>query len=382
MITKERTQKGKDVWETEGIVKRYIKNPIILPRDENMWESELVYNTAAFKLDGTIYLIYRAMGEDHISRFGLAFSENGVNFRRFSYPVLLPTMDYEKPHSDMRGRRRERGGVEDPRAMVIGDYIYLIYTAFHKMCHLAMARMKLDTFKNMVKQSIERSDDNLSLVWNDSWERIGLIFPDLFEVPELFSRNSVMMRLNEELFLLLYRIHKGDILVSFSNCPEGPWENRNISFLGKAFDWENERLGISTPPIMIKMGDDVKNLFFYHGVEDQRMDGKLLKVYHLGVLFLTAIVDKDRVKLKIERLKRPVLSPTKDYETNSEWLLSAGVHAVFSCGAVPAGEKEIFIYYGAGDSNINLARLIVDDLLTEEVLEEYKEIDLKLFGIK
>ena len=370
------------MWETEGIIKRYTKNPIILPRRENSWESELVYNTAALKMDGTVYLIYRAMGVDHIARFGLALSEDGINFTRYSYPVLMPTMDYEKPHPDMMVRERERGGVEDPRVMVIGDYLYLIYTAFHKMCHLAMARMRLDRFREMVRLSAEKNYKNFSDKWNDSWERVGLIFPHLFEVPELFSRNSVMMSLNEELFLLFYRIHKGDILVSFSNCPEGPWEDRGISFLSKGFEWEQERIGISTPPIQIETEIGGKSLFFYHGVEERETGGEIIKYYHLGAFFLTPIVQNDKVIFKIERLKKPVLSPARDYETHNEWLLSANVHAVFCCGAVAYKEKEIFIYYGAGDSNINLGKVNIDDLLNKEMRTEYRELDLGLFKVK
>ncbi len=369
------------MWEKEGIIKRYINNPILLPQKENDWESKRVYNCAAVKLEETIYLIYRAMGKDHVSRFGLAYSKDGIIFERFSYPVFSPKANYERPHSTTMELERERGGVEDPRAMIIGDFIYLMYTAFHKRCHIAIARISLADFRKMIQLSKRNISENLSREWNDSWERIGLVFPHLFETPDHFSRNSVLMRLNKELFLLLYRINIGDILISLSNHPEGPWKEKEISFFSKKFQWEQERIGISTPPINIINLNENKALFFYHGVEQSKVENEMMKIYHLGAFFLTANLERERLILKIERLKKPILGPVKTYEVDSNWLLSSGVYAVFCCGAVAINQEEIYVYYGSGDSNISLGKVSVYDLLQEEMIVEQKEIDLKLFSI-
>ena len=59
------------MWEINGLVKRSTHNPIFMAIKEHWWESKLVYNTAAIKLGDRIYLLYRAMGNDHVSRFGL-----------------------------------------------------------------------------------------------------------------------------------------------------------------------------------------------------------------------------------------------------------------------------------------------------------------------
>jgi len=369
------------MWDNLELVKRYNRNPILLPKKENKWESKLVYNCAAFKLDKIIYLVYRAMGEEHISRFGLAYSKDGIIFERLSYPVFTPKTYYEKPHSTTLELEREKGGVEDPRAIIIGEYIYLTYTAFHKACHIALARMRIVDFKKIIEKSICNNMD-FTDEWNNLWQREGLIFPEMFNDRDTFSRNSVLMPLGEELFLLFYRINKGDILVSLSNKPEGSWKESGIQLFTRKFNWEQERIGISTPPIQIIDNKKQKALLFYHGVKENSANGKIMKIYSLGAFFMSSEIKHNKLLLKIERIIKPVLSPLKEYEINNKWLLSVNVHAVFSCGAVPAGEKEVFIYYGAGDSNINLAKLNVDDLLTEEALEEYREIDLRLFGIK
>ena len=367
------------MWEQEGIIKRYSNNPILLPREEHGWESKLVYNCAAARIGGTVYLIYRAMGEDHVSRFGLAYSRDGIGFQRLAYPVLLPKAEYERPHASTMRRERERGGVEDPRAVIIGSYLYLIYTAYHKKCHIAMARVGIDTFQNLVRRSKRDNNKDLSREWNNSWERIGLIFPHLFEMPEYFSRNSVIMGLRDDLFLLFYRINKGDILVSLSSHPEGPWKERGVTFLTRRFEWEQERIGISTPPIVVDRAQN-KILIFYHGVEEKRIIKKLIKVYHLGAFFLSAHVDGGTLNLKIERVTKPLLEPLKNYETDSQWLLPSHVQAVFSCGAVPAGNNEILVYYGSGDSHISLGKVSIEDLEKEQILVEHREIDMKLFS--
>ncbi len=367
------------MWENTGLTKRNMSNPILQAVAEHEWESKLVYNAAALKLGTRIYLLYRAMGDDHLARFGMAMSADGVDFIRLPYPVFLPTTEYERPHYTRLEYDRERGGVEDPRTIVIGDTIYVVYTALHKMCHLAMARMTVDTFHNLVRESEKHPEEDLSVKWNSAWERIGLIFPHLFEVPELFSRNSVMIELQKGLVLLFYRIHKGDILVSLSDSPAGPWKDKGISFFTKRFPWEAERIGISTPAIPVTQNGDVKYLFFYHGVEEQMVNETVVKTYHLGAFFLSAVVEAEKVVLTSERLERPVLSPERDYELDNEWLLSVGVHAVFSCGAVPVDDDEIYIYYGSGDSNINLGKVSVRDLLGEKKLIERCVVDRSLF---
>ncbi len=366
------------MWEINGLVKRSTHNPILMAIKEHWWESKLVYNTAAIKLGDRIYLLYRAMGNDHVSRFGLAMSVNGIDFVRLPYPVFLPSADYETPHPSKFDHDRERGGVEDPRFMVIGDTLYIIYTAFHKMCHLAMAKIDLQSFLYMVNESEKYPEKDFSGNWNSSWERIGLLFPHLFEIPEIFSRNSIMLQLKDDLVVLFYRIHKGDVLVSLSQSPEGPWTDKGIPFLKKRLHWEKERIGISTPAIPVLQGEEEKYLFFYHGVEERETEGKVMKVYHLGVFFLSALVEDKKMILKIERLKQPVLSPERDYELEHEWLLSVDVHAVFSCGAVSLGD-DIYIYYGSGDTNINIGKASITELLQKEKITDYCKIDRNLF---
>jgi len=53
-------------------MKRYEHNPILEPIGTHAWESRLVFNAAAFASKDRIHILYRAMGNDNISRIGLA----------------------------------------------------------------------------------------------------------------------------------------------------------------------------------------------------------------------------------------------------------------------------------------------------------------------
>ena len=98
--------------------KRYKKNPIISPTD-NWWETEAVFNPGVIKLGQKIVLIYRAIGNDHISRFGYAETINGFKIeKRLKEPIIEPLLD--EPY--------ERLGIEDPRITKINNNYFIAYT--------------------------------------------------------------------------------------------------------------------------------------------------------------------------------------------------------------------------------------------------------------
>ena len=98
---------------------RFEGNPILEPVPEHPWESKYVFNPAMFELEDKIHYIYRAMGDDMISRLGYAWSKDGcVIEERLPCPVFEPL------------NPEEVRGVEDPRVTVMGDTCVMTYTAF------------------------------------------------------------------------------------------------------------------------------------------------------------------------------------------------------------------------------------------------------------
>ncbi len=97
------------------------------------WEALHTFNPAAIVRDGRVYVLYRAednsgstMIGGHVSRLGLAVSEDGVHFQQMPEPVLFPDNDAE--HS-----REAPGGVEDPRIVEAPDGSYVLtYTQWSR----------------------------------------------------------------------------------------------------------------------------------------------------------------------------------------------------------------------------------------------------------
>ncbi len=129
------------------------KNPILLPLANSQffcplaekivhWEAKDVFNPAAVVRNNKVYLIYRA--EDHVGpkfgtkRFGLAFSDDGVNFQRLSQPVFYPDHDAAE-------HWEQGGGVEDPRIVEdeMGRYV-MTYTAYDGLVARLMVATSFD----------------------------------------------------------------------------------------------------------------------------------------------------------------------------------------------------------------------------------------------
>jgi predicted GH43/DUF377 family glycosyl hydrolase len=119
-------------------------NPILEPRGDG-WESANLYNPAALVVDDEVVLLYRAHGEDLVSRIGIARSADGVAFTRGDEPVLVPEHDYEA------------AGCEDPRIVRIDGTFYLTYTGFSG----SSAQLCLATSKDL-----------------RTWDKHGPLFPE------------------------------------------------------------------------------------------------------------------------------------------------------------------------------------------------------------
>lgn len=69
-------------------VKKVTDNPMITPKDENSWESWQTFNPSAILIKDKVHFLYRAIGDDGISRFGYANSKDGFELsERYPLPV-------------------------------------------------------------------------------------------------------------------------------------------------------------------------------------------------------------------------------------------------------------------------------------------------------
>ncbi len=97
------------------------------------WEALHTFNPAAILRNGSIYVLYRAEDDSgamaiggHVSRLGLAVSQDGLHFNQMPAPVFFPDKDAQQS-------REVPGGVEDPRLVEAPDGSYVLtYTQWSR----------------------------------------------------------------------------------------------------------------------------------------------------------------------------------------------------------------------------------------------------------
>lgn len=287
------------------MLKRFIKNPILKPKRENDWESKLVFNPGAIYDKGLFHLIYRAVGEDDISRIGYAMSVDGYEFFRLDKPIFTP-----------KGAAESKG-CEDPRIVSIDDKFYMTYTAYS----IKGVRVSLASTQNFIQ-----------------WERFGVVLPDrenkdavLF--PEKINGKYVMLHRPMEPPRSIWIAYSDDLI------HWGDFKKVMTPLEGR---WDSVGIGSASPPLKTEKGW----LLIYHGIDEE-------SVYRLGVALLD-LSDPSRV---IGRHPDPILQPEEDYELRGEVR-----EVVFGCGICEVEDK-YFIYYGAADRVICGATAEKRDLL-------------------
>ena len=315
------------LWPAAGVLVRYDGNPILKPIPEHYWESKYVLNCASVHIDGRVYLLYRAFGEDEVSRIGLAVLRDGLEVaERLDYPIFSPSEAYEKK------------GCEDPRVVLLDGELFMFYTAYDGItAQIAAASIKVDNF---LKKEF-------------SWKRKGPVFPNIWNKDATLFPEKIGGK-----FYMLHRLEPS-IWISCSEDLTFPWNDKEQKILisPRPGLWDSLKVGAGAQPIKTKYGW----LIIYHGVDD-------MLVYRLGVLLL----DLENPEIILYRSPNSVLWPEALYEVGDKksWVKNV----VFTCGAVNLegkelleDEDEIVVYYGASDTYICAAKCRISELLPDAV---------------
>jgi len=299
------------------------ENPILVP--ERAWEKKAVFNPAAIRLSDRVHIVYRAMSEDDTSVLGYAWSKDGIHIDyRDPEPIYVPREPFEQ--------KQQPGfsGCEDPRLTLIGDRIFMCYTAFDAKTPPGVALSSIEV------------DDFLAKRWNWSTpirisppgvdDKDACVFPEKVKDPVT----------GEERFLIIHRINPNIDYALARTLDFKTQLEENQWIRPRKGSWDCVKVGLSSPPIKTEKGW----ILLYHGVDEA-------SVYRVGAVLLSL----ENPLEVVSRTDEPIFEPEEAYER--EGMVK---NVVFPCGTVEM-DGRIFCYYGGADSVVGVATLETDKLL-------------------
>jgi beta-1,2-mannosidase len=311
------------------------------------WEAKNVFNPAVVVVGDSICLLYRAQDSTGTSRIGIAYSADGMHFRRNPLPVLFPDQDefkkYEWP-----------GGCEDPRVVEdsAGTY-YMTYTAYDgSNARLCMARSR-DLLHWQKKGPVFAKAYGGKYL--NEWSKSGSI------VSGYQNGKIIARRIGGEYWMYwgdqFVWAATSDDLLNWKPVEMNPGETAGGSLRGiaekmpclkivvpvrpKHFDSD---LVESGPPAMLT-GQGI--LLLYNGRNIPSIGDPDLPegTYASGQILL----DKDDPSKTIARADTFFMKPSRPYE------LTGAVNNVCFIEGLAQFQQHYFLYYGTADSKIAVA---------------------------
>lgn len=306
-------------------------NPILAPTDQ-WWERRAVFNPGAALYKGFVALVYRAVGADGISRFGLAWTEDGERIIDDERSVL-PW--YEGALDDPFARL----GVEDPRVSPLDGQYYLTYCkvslepANHPPLSWEFAPFRLRSGIGATRDF--RSMREVGVILPSANTKDGVLFPERID-----GRYAALVR---EYPSIQY--------VAADDFES--WSEPVTVMEPIPGTWEGERIGAGPPPVRTPWGW----LLLYHG--NQHLDmATNRRHYRMGL----AVLDAGEPWRVLYRHPDPIFWPGAPYEIEGP----VG-NVVFGTGLVELRDR-YYLYYGAGDGVIGVAWAETNDVF--ELLRE------------
>lgn len=317
------------------LLKKWKDNPILSPTHLD-WEVQGAFNPTALHLNDKVHLLYRAIGNDGMSRIGYASSHDGLNIHeRLPKPIYSPHNFFEKNET---GQKPEAdalmqsgggwGGCEDPKVTQIGDRIYMTYVAFDGSWPTRTVLTSISV------------DDFLNKRWR--WAK-----PQLMSAPGVGSKSVVF--LPEMIDGNYYIFHRRwpnimlDIVPDLEFGDGKKWLTGEHMIRPRKSFWDSRKLSVGSTPIKTKEGW----LTIYNAVD--RLDSSK---YKIGAMLL----DLKNPEKVLARGRRPILSPEEFYENDGK----PGV--AYPGGAVDL-DGMLHVYYGGGDKVCCVAQIPTEELV-------------------
>jgi predicted GH43/DUF377 family glycosyl hydrolase len=335
------------------------KYGIILSATEKEFESKGVLNPGIYQEGETLHLLYRAIHINGVSTIGYAETKGPLEIvKRLEKPILRPELHYEKK------------GVLDARIVKIENTFYITYAAYdgrNTLGALAISKdlihiqkqgiitpqLNYEEYKNCVTNKKNSRLNPKYLFYYNLFSEIGAL-EDKFRLLNVKDVVLFPRKINGK-FAMLLSIWPGIQIAYFDDFKDLTKEYWTDFFenlidnivLDPRSVFEANHMGVGGPPIQTEKGW----LLIYYGVKETTT-GK-------SICAKAALLQIDKPECEISRIEEPLFAPTKPWEKkgHADEIVFPTGHAVF--------DDALYIYYGAADKNIAVAKLSLKELLSE-----------------
>lgn len=341
-----------------NVTQRFEKNPILRPQDlkpciEGM-EITCLLNPGVFRMNGKIWLLLRVAERPKQIEGKISFPINDkgkikvLSFDKtdpqlnatdprvikykgqdylttMSYLRLVCSDDgihfYEDPaYPPIYGNGElENFGIEDCRVATMEDSFYLTFTEVSSVA-VGVGLISTPDFKQ--------------------YQHNGMIFP---------PHNKDCALFEEKINGMYYALHRpsspelGGNFIWLAQSPDRlHWGNHRCIAVTRENSWDSARVGAGASPIKTSKGW----LEIYHGADQNHR-------YCLGALLL----DLDDPSKVLARSENPIMEPIAEYEQTGFF-----GNVIFTNGHYIDGDT-IYMYYGASDEVICMAKLSISEIL-------------------
>lgn len=325
-------------------LKRYSKNPILVPRKDVPWEKEATFNGCVVKNEDKFHILYRAESEVTAfegmerkqSTIGYGLGIDGVNFgsRR---QLVVPEHNWEKY------------GCEDPRVTKIGGKYYIFYTALSTY-PFSPPGIKIGL---AITSDFNKIEEKHQVTYFNS--KAMALFPEKIN-GKLAAVLTVHTDMPPPRIALAQFERKEDI---YSKEYWQKWYSSLNSYDIHLLRSTQDHLEIGAPPIKTKKGW----LVIYSYIRAYQTSNREFGIEAV----LLDLINPFKI---IGRTNTPLLTPEKDYEKQGNV-----PNVVFPSGAQVI-DGRLYIYYGAADTTCCLASCNLEELL-EEVIGERKKATIQ-----
>jgi predicted GH43/DUF377 family glycosyl hydrolase len=338
-------------WALGEFVRPTAGNPVISPDSTTRfdcpmyqakiaWESNDTFNPAATVYNNQICVLYRAedkSGEGiggRTSRIGLAVSDDGIQMKRDSVPVLFPLVDGQKENE-------WSGGCEDPRVAVTEEGVYvMLYTQWNRK----VPRLAVATSTDL--RHWDKHGPAFETAYNGKYQTMPTKSASV--VTSVVNGRQVITKVNGQYFMYwgeqhVYAATSSDLL-DWQPLEDGNGELKIL--MSPRHGYFDSQLTECGPPA-VKTEKGI--VLLYNGKNLAGAKGDTLYTANSYCAGQALFHVNDPTALKA-RLDKPFLIPTEPFEKSGQY--PAGT--VFIEGLVYF-HQQWFLYFGCADSRVAVA---------------------------